>query len=297
MLPLIIGGLEAAAEAAPLIGRFAMQALPYAAAAFGAAPELKKGNIPGAVLQGGLGYLTGGAVKGGLAMAGSKLAPFAGSSITAAEAAQGIPGLGRLIPEGASLAEKARLGSKITQAAKFGAAAVPVAATGLLAQQALAAQPAGGGRGPGGGQGGGGPINTALGGAGYYNEMQRQQQFMKDGLPAFTPQGEAAPDISGYAPGAFAQANPLGGTQGAINTAQQIQRNNMALANLQNNYINQTSETFRQRDLQRQAAMAGLKTQLGTQQGLILSGQQYGAELAKQALADTGALARTTFSY
>ena len=127
--------------------------------------------------------------------------------------------------------------------------------------------------------------------------MQRQQQFMKDGLPAFTPQGAAAPDISGYAPGAFAQANPLGGTQGAINTAQQIQRNNMALANLQNNYINQTSETFRQRDLQRQAAMAGLKTQLGTQQGLILSGQQYGAELAKQALADTGALARTTFSY
>jgi len=294
VLPLIIGGLEAAAEAAPLVGRFAMQALPYAAAAWQAAPELKRGNIAGAALQGLLGGITGLGVKGGLSLAGKTLAPFSGSSITAAEAAQGIPGLGKLIPEGASLAEKARIGSQITQAAKLGAAAVPLAATGLFAQQALAAQPAGGGA---QGGGGGGFINTAGGLIGTQQNWQRNEQLQKAGLNPWNPQGPAAPNIDPDIQRGFSYVNPLGSTQQSIAVSQELQRLALQNANLMQNYNTQTSDTMKQRDLQRQAAMASLKTQLGTQQGLMLGGQQYGAQLANQALADTGAIARTTYLY
>jgi len=300
VLPLIIGGLEAAAEAAPLVGRFAMQALPYIGAAWGAAPELKRGNIPGAAVQALLGGITGSALKGGLSMAGAKLAPFAGSSITAAEAAQGIPVLGKLIPEGASLAEKARIGSQITQAAKLGAAAAPIGVAGVLAQQALAAPPAAGGYGGGGGgQGGagvpgGGPINTALGYGGLAQNYQQAEQYNKQGLKTWTPDSGAVPQIT-QLPSAAQLFNPVGPYQGGRQFGLQLQRDQQGLMAQEGNWVLQNSDTEQQRQMQRSAALANLKTQLGTQQSLILNAQQQGAALAQQGLADVGAIARTNF--
>jgi hypothetical protein len=93
-------------------------------------------TLTGAVISGGLGSLVPGA--GGLAkgaavrLAGARLAPFLGSSISAAEAASAIPVIGKLIPAGATLAQKAALGAKITGGAtKLAGAAGGLAKAGV----------------------------------------------------------------------------------------------------------------------------------------------------------------------
>jgi hypothetical protein len=76
-------------------------------------------TLLGAGLGGGLGAFVPGA--GNLAsgavtrFAGARLAPFLGSSMSAANAAAAIPGFGRLIPEGATLAQKAAIGAELTK--------------------------------------------------------------------------------------------------------------------------------------------------------------------------------------
>jgi hypothetical protein len=140
-------------------------------------------------------------------------------------------------------------------------------------------------------------TQAGLGAVGTQQNWQRNEQLQKAGLTQPTFQGQAAPNIDQDVQRGFSYVNPIGATQQSIAVGQELQRLAMQNANLEQNYNTQVSDTMKQRDLQRQAAMAGLKTQLGTQQSLILGGQQYGAQLANQALADTGAIARTTFLY
>lgn len=102
---------------------------------------------------------------------------------------------------------------------------------------------------------------------------------------------------SDYLQGAWDLRNPIGAMQNTLALVNQMDRQRMNMANQYQNYMLQAGDTMKQRDLQRGAAAAALKTQLGTQQGLILNGQQQGAALAQQAIGDTGALARTTFNY
>ena len=145
--------------------------------------------------------------------------------------------------------------------------------------------------------GGGGLINTAGGMIGTQQNWQRNEQLQKAGLTQPSFQGPAAPNIDPDIQRGFSYVNPVGSTQQAIAVSQELQRLALQNANLMQNYNTQVADTMKQRDSQRQAAMASLKTQLGTQQGLILGGQQYGAQLANQALADTGAIARQTYLY
>lgn len=100
-----------------------------------------------------------------------------------------------------------------------------------------------------------------------------------------------------YLPGAWDINNPIGAMQATLGMVGQMDRQRMGLANQYQNYLLQASDVMKQRDLQRGAAAASLKTQLGTQQGLILNGQQQGAAMAQQSIGEAGALARTTFNY
>jgi hypothetical protein len=104
-------------------------------------------------------------------------------------------------------------------------------------------------------------------------------------------------DPNNYLTGAWDANNPIGAMQASLGLMGQMDRQRMQLANQYQNFMLQAGDTSKSRDLQRGAAMAALKTQLGTQQGLILNGQQQGAALAQQSIADAGALSRTQFNY
>ena len=143
-----------------------------------------------------------------------------------------------------------------------------------------------------------GPVTRyAGGGAGAILQNQQQQKFQQSGLqqPDFT--GSTGLDQGQYTLDAWQEANPLGSLQSALRFANQMDMQRALLANQYNNYNLQASDTERGRELQRGAAAASLKTALGTQQGLILNGQQQGAAMAQNAISEAGALARTQFNY
>jgi hypothetical protein len=143
-----------------------------------------------------------------------------------------------------------------------------------------------------------GPVTRfAGGGAGAILQGQQQQKFQQSGLqqPDFT--AGTGLDQGQYTLDAWQEANPVGPLQSALRFANQMDMQRALLANQYANYSLQAGDTEKQRDLQRGAAQAALKTALGTQQGLILNGQQQGAAMAQNAISEAGALARTQFNY
>jgi hypothetical protein len=143
------------------------------------------------------------------------------------------------------------------------------------------------------GQGGSGFGRTAQDVTGAVLGASKKDSEMVQ--PQYTAGTGLNPDD--YLQGAWGMNNPIGQMQATLGLVGQMDRQRMQLANQYQNFALQAGDTAKSRDLQRNAAMAALKTQLGTQQSLIVNGQQQGASMANQAIADTGALARTQFSY
>ena len=118
--------------AAVPVARFAMQAIPMVTAGVSALPALQKGDPLGALVQGGLGYLTGGAVKGGigaLTRAGMRAAPGASA------AAQNV--VGRVAP---NLVDAPMLqAGNIARIARVGLPIAGLAATPMIARAAMGA--------------------------------------------------------------------------------------------------------------------------------------------------------------
>lgn len=251
------------------------------------------------------GLFTGGATFG-LGALGEAVAPrLAGAIFRGAPAANtAVTGLAGYSPEVAQAAGQAGTraaanASRVLGTALpgiFQTAGSPLASG--LGSMAASATP--GIFGPRTGQQGGGG-----GGGGGVGQTAKDVAGATFGARGASGGGMTQPELSAgtglnpnqYLPGAWDINNPIGAMQATLGMVGQMDRQRMGLANQYQNYLLQASDVMKQRDLQRGAAAASLKTQLGTQQGLILNGQQQGAAMAQANIGETGALARTTFNY
>lgn len=277
VLPLILGGLEAAAGAAPAIGAVATRALPYLGMAAGAIPAIRQGHPLEAVVQGGLGFLTGQGISAGGRMAGQALKSALGST----KAVQAL-----------AATEK---GGRLLGALKpLAAAGIPLAGAGFLAQQALAG--GGGATGGGGGGGGGvlGGLQQAAGGGGAM------------GVPGLGAQGAPSPyPYTQYAVpsgmgqyGPTPQFNPYNvidptGQFAASRLAEEKEQD-VAIRGIQKEAaaLAPIMEGRSKAEFMRQMAAAGIRANIQTQQQNLLGGLATarqmgltGAQLVGQALA------------
>lgn len=213
-----------------------------------------------------------GALRSGGGLSGARQAlTQAGLQAPLAQQMQGLDVLGKFAPKAGGLAA---------------GLALPLVASPLIDAVGGTAAKAAGGLVEGVGGVAKGVTGAALGSRRDGSEMTQPQYTAGTGL-----------DPNRYLMGAFDANNPIGAMQASLGLIGQMDRQRMQLANQYQNFALQAGDTAKSRDLQRNAAMAALKTQLGTQQSLIVNGQQQGASMANQAIADTGALARTQFSY
>jgi hypothetical protein len=259
----------------------------------------KRGDIGEALLGAGIGAGLGagsaglGSLAGAAAtrFAGQALGPLAtGSSLGALQAARQIPLLGKLIPEGASLAQQAAMGSKIVEAAKAapkvaGALAgtgAGLAATSLVAPTAAAA--AGVGR---------KVARGALGlGAGA-------------GIPAMQPGGQF--DTSGAVPGGLpVGASPYNtldivnpaGPFGAMRTAGLLE-GDVQLANMKKMmpYLFQAAEARSKTEMQRQLTAAGVRQNIATAANMLERSQQAAQQMGINAASQAGSALTSQYQY
>jgi len=111
------------------VGRFAMQALPYIAAAGAALPSLREGKPLEAVVQGGLGYLTGGAMKGGV----QGLTGLAAKGARSAQAAAGLGAAEQAVGQAFGLGAQKAASSVLRPGVLSTAAKVGIPLAGLAA--------------------------------------------------------------------------------------------------------------------------------------------------------------------
>ena len=259
----------------------------------------KHGDIGEALLGAGVGAGLGagatglGALAGTAAtrFAGQALAPLAsGSSLGALSAARQIPLLGKLIPEGASLAQQAAMGSKIVEAAKAapklaGAVAGPaamLAASGLVAPAAAATAGVGGK-----------VARAALGGGAALGVGQQR------------PSG--AFDTSGAVPGGLpVQAGPYStldvisptGPFAAQRLAE-LKEGDVQLENMKKMmpYLFQAAEARSKSEMQRQLTAAGVRQNIATAANMLERSQQAAQQMGQTAASQAGAALTSQYQY
>lgn len=278
--------------------------LPIAGAALGGlqAYQQSKGDLGAALLGAGLGAAGGVGLRGlgGLAtrFAGQALpAGLTGSSLSAVNAARGIPVLGKLIPGNLSLAQQAGLGSKITGAAGLLPAAAGAATVGLgaMAVPALAGGLAAGAP---------GAIGRAGRAAGNVLGLTGQATGISTpDIPAL-PGSDATGLTPGqiydqYGPPGLAETmNPLGFQQ-----AQQALERQMYLQRFSDaaRYMAPMQEAYQQRskeaEMIRGAKAAQLATALATDAAMRQQGQLGAQRMAEGFMSNIGQAGSTQYRY
>lgn len=250
MLPLAMG-----------VGRFAMQALPYLTAAGAALPSLREGKPLEAAVQGGLGFLTGGAVKGGLGQLTQAAAGRAGQAASGLQTAVGqVGGLGAQKAAAPFLTAKnlrmaAQAGIPLAGIAAVPAIASSVSGGASAAQQA--AQPLAGQA-----------AQTALG----YGMYRPTEVDYGAGLPSYYP------SIVGQYGGISPVGSPtdiLGplGIGRSLETQRQAKAGAEAMRLLGTEQMRFT-EAAKRKDFERQAAMKGIAQNIMTQAAMLQGAQQ-----------------------
>lgn len=257
--------------------------------------QQSEGDLGAAALGAGLGALGGGLLPGGVRMAGAALAPTAvGRGIQAGltrlgpaayKAGQAVAGKGAstLNPIAQQMLGRDLLTKGLTGAAVLGGATlIPSIAGGTATgTKRLAA----------------GLLPTA-GKATGTAEVVRG--YMDRNTGQFIPDPTSPLGTTGLPTGpqtALDYLDPTKGAQGALAYQQQqldlaLRKANEAMA-MERPYLDEAKT----RDFTRNIAGARLASDLATQQGLILGGQQIAGTMGAQALADVGAGMRTQYRY
>lgn len=256
-----------------------------------------EGNLGAALLGAGLGTVGGvGAGRlGGLVtrFAGQALpAGLTGSSLSAVNAARGIPGLGKLIPGNLNLAQQVGLGSKITKAAKAipGAAGATAVGLGAMALPGLAGGLAAGAAEPfskaaqaASGAVGAGKQITGIG----KPEIESPAQL------GAIPDILSDPGLQGY----LATMDPLGRAQASLALGQQYYDQNLANAARASNVTMRFQEAIKDRDFQRSAKAAELGTALATNDALRRQAQLGAQAMGQGILSGVAQAGATQYRY
>lgn len=262
------------------VGRFAMQALPYLTAIGAAVPSLREGKPLEAVVQGGLGYLTGGAVKGGL----TGLQGMASSGIGSPGFKAGLGGVQQQIGKQFGLGAQKAASLATAPGLLRSAAAVGIPLAGIAAIPAITGigRATAGAVGGGVQQAGAGAANLAAKAFGYPQGYGQGATYNEAAINAgLTP--------SGYVD---AYGNPLdigsllGTAEGRrMEYAKGIEQQRAAMQML-GPEIFKAKEAAARQELQRQLTAAGVRENIATQGAMLrqaqLGAQQVGAQAASQ---------------
>jgi len=259
--------------ALPLVAtgaRMAMQALPLLTGAASALPALQQGNILEAALQGGLGYLTGGAVKSGLGGLQNLAQANIGKAGVGAALGAAQTGVGQALGLGAQKAAAPFL----TKGALRTAAQIGIPLAGIAAVPTLA----GVARGTSAG------VSNVLGGAtqlglGLAGERPYTPGYQTPGAPYaqidqfgnITPYGSSITDVYGV-PGMTRSAETI---RQAEASAEGLKR----LGDVQF----QIAEAAEKQNFARQMAAQGIKQNIATQAAMIQGAQNAAKEMGLEA--------------
>lgn len=270
MLPLAMG-----------VGRFAMQALPYLTAAGAALPSLKEGKPLEAAVQGGLGFLTGGAVKGGLGRLTQAAAGRAGQAAAGLQTAAGqLGGLGAQKAVAPFLtAKNLRMAAQVG-VPLAGVAAVPVIAKSVAGGASEAQQAART------------AAQVAAGTAGYQAPGAVDYESIAGGaLP---------PDIGTFGAGGTL-SDPLN-VLGRVGMAQRLETMKTAEAQrdalrLMMPEIAKATEFRSRQELQRNLAAAGVRQNILTAANMLERSQQAAQQMGLTAASQAGAALTQQYQY
>jgi hypothetical protein len=270
------------------VGRFAMQALPYLAAAGAAIPSLREGKPLEALVQGGLGYLTGGAMRGGV----QGLTGLAAKGARSAQAATGLAGAEQAVGQAFGLGAQKAASSVLrpgvlSTAAKVGIPLAGVAAIPLVTGMGRAtAQQVG--------QTAQDAAQAALQyGGGYLGSRG-------PGAPNYE-QGNAVPSNMGLFGGDLYGTNPLDvlGPAGMALTANTIREATAQrdAARILLPEVQAASEAAKKKEMERMMAAAGIRQNIETAANMIQRSQQSAQQMGQTAAQQMGNALTTQYQY
>jgi hypothetical protein len=263
-------------------GRFAMQALPLITAGAAALPALRQGDPLGALVQGGLGYLTGGAVKGGA----QGLIGAAQRGARSGAAATGLANAQTAVGQTFGLnAQKAAAGflspAGLRTAASIGIPLAAVAAVPMIANATSgAAQRVG---------------QTAQDTAQFLAGLQQTQgpgavEYGQNGIPSGT---DRYGGYGGYSPSDVLLGQGL--TQ-RLEYAKNIEATRDAMR-LLNPEIFAASEARSKTEFQRQMAAAGIRQNIATAANMLERSQQAAQQMGATAASQAGSALTSQYQY
>jgi len=270
------------------VGRFAMQALPYIAAAGAALPSLREGKPLEAVVQGGLGYLTGGAMKGGV----QGLTGLAAKGARSAQAAAGLGAAEQAVGQAFGLGAQKTASSVLRPGVLSTAAKVGIPLAGLAAV----------------------PLVTGIGRATTGQVGQTAQDVAQAALQYGTgyagsrgpgaynyEQGNAVPSNMGLFGGDLYGTNPLDvlGLAGMTRTAESLREATAQRDAIRLLYpeIAAASEAAKKKEFQRNMAAAGIRQNIETASNMIQRSQHSMQQMGQTAAQQMGNALTAQYQY